>query len=128
MPLEGVEKKRETMSEEDWKVLDRKALGTIRLSLAYLVAFNVSEQRTTAKDFMKSLDTLYEKPSALNKVFMKRSLKMANGGSIGAHLNEFNTLISQLWSIGVTMDDEIRSLIMLSSLYYRIARTAWSWL
>lgn len=32
------------------------------------------------------------------------------------HLNEFNTLISELWSIGVTIDDEIRSLIMLSSL------------
>jgi len=41
LPLEGVEKKPETMSKEDWKVLDRKALGTIRLSLASSVAFNV---------------------------------------------------------------------------------------
>ena len=68
------------------------------------------EQKTT-KDLMKSLDALYEKPSAANKVFlMKRmfNLKMASNGSVVVeHLNEFNTNISQLQLVGVTFNDEI---------------------
>ena len=48
---------------------------------------------------MKTLATLYENPSASNKVFlMKRlfNMKMAEGGSITDHLNDFNTITSQL--------------------------------
>ena len=37
LPLGGVERKPEKMSDEDWSVLDRKALGTIRLSLSLLM-------------------------------------------------------------------------------------------
>ena len=35
------------MKEEDWEVLDRQALGTVRLTLARNVAFNVMDQTTT---------------------------------------------------------------------------------
>jgi hypothetical protein len=34
LPLSGVEKKSAAMKDEEWEILDRKALGTIRLSLA----------------------------------------------------------------------------------------------
>ena len=44
------------------------------------------------------------------------NLKMANSGRIAEHLNEFNTLASQLESIGINFDDEIRALLLLSSL------------
>jgi hypothetical protein len=47
---------------QEWEVLDRKALGTIRLSLAASVAFNISKEKTT-KELMDALDKLYEKPS-----------------------------------------------------------------
>ena len=76
--------------------MDRKALGSIRLCLAPLVAFNIIKAKTT-EDFIKTLATLYEKPSASNKVFlMKRlfNIKMAKGGSTTDHLNEFNTITS----------------------------------
>ncbi|KAI5064181.1 hypothetical protein GOP47_0020851, partial [Adiantum capillus-veneris] len=66
LPLGGLAKKPATMANEAWIVLDRKALGKIRLSLASMVAFNVSEMKTT-EDLMKSLDDFYEKPSASNK-------------------------------------------------------------
>jgi hypothetical protein len=33
LPLGGIAKKLTTMKDEEWEVLDRKALGTIRLSL-----------------------------------------------------------------------------------------------
>ena len=43
LPLGGLEKKRANMIEDAWEVLDRKALGTIRLCLASTVAFNITE-------------------------------------------------------------------------------------
>ena len=33
------------MKDEEWEVLDRKALGTIRLCMASSVAFNISKKR-----------------------------------------------------------------------------------
>ena len=68
---------------------------------------------------MKTLVTLYEKPSDSNKVFfMKRlfNMKMVEGGSVTDHLNEFNTITSQLSSMGVNFDEEIRALLILCSL------------
>jgi hypothetical protein len=106
------------MKDEEWEVLDRKALGTIRLCLASLVAFNISKEKTT-EGVMSALSKLYEKPSDSNKVFlMKRlfNMKMSEGGSVANHLNEFNTLTSQLSSVKVNFDDEVRALLILCSL------------
>jgi hypothetical protein len=118
LPLGGVAKKPTAMKDEEWEILDRKALGTIRLSLAASVAFNISKEKTT-KDLMDALAKLYEKPSASNKVFlMKRlfNMKMSEGGSVADHLNEFNTVTNQLSSVKVDFDDEVRALLILCSL------------
>jgi hypothetical protein len=118
LPLSGVAKKPAAMKDEEWEILDRKALGTIRLSLATSVAFNISKEKTT-KDLMDALAKLYEKPSASNKVFlMKRlfNMKMSEGGSVVDHLNEFNTVTNQLSSVKVDFDDEVRALLILCSL------------
>jgi hypothetical protein len=118
LPLSGVAKKPVAMKDEEWEILDRKALGTIRLSLAASVAFNISKEKTT-KGLMDALAKLYEKPSASNKVFlMKRlfNMKMSEGGSVVDHLNEFNTVTNQLSSVKVDFDDEVRALLILCSL------------
>ena len=49
---------------------------------------------------------------------MKRlfNMKMLEGGSVADHLNEFNTVTSQLSSVGVKFDDEVRALLFLCSL------------
>ena len=60
------------------------------------MAFNITKVKTT-EDLMKTLATLYEKPSASNKVFLIKRLfnmKMAEGGSVTDHLNEFNIVTS----------------------------------
>ena len=44
------------------------------------------------------------------------NLKMVDNERIAEHLNEFNTLSSQLESVEINFDDEIRSLVLLSSL------------
>ncbi|MCO5582908.1 hypothetical protein L7F22_036811 [Adiantum nelumboides] len=118
LPLDGFQSKPATMTYKAWKVLDCKALGTIRLILASSVAFNIAEQTTTV-ELMATLDALHEKLSASNKVFlMKRlfNLKMAKNGSVAKHLNQFNTSISQLRSVGMSFDDKVLALLILSSL------------
>jgi hypothetical protein len=117
-PLGGVAKKTMTMKDEEWEILDIKALGTIRLSLIALLDFNILKEKTT-KDMMDVLAKLYEKPSASNMVFlMKRlfNMKMSEGGSVADHLNEFNTVTNQLSSVKVDFDDEVRALLILCSL------------
>jgi hypothetical protein len=73
LPLSGVAKKPMAMKDEEWEILDRKALGMIRLSLAASVAFNILKEKTT-KGLMDALAKLYEKPSMSNKVFLTKKL------------------------------------------------------
>jgi hypothetical protein len=118
IPLGRVEKKSTAMKDEEWEILDRKALGTIRLRLAASMAFNILKEKSM-KDLMDVLVKLYEKPLASNKVFlMKRlfNMKMSEGGSVADHLNEFNTVTNQLSYVKVDFDDEVRALLILCSL------------
>jgi hypothetical protein len=117
LPLGGIENNSMAMKDEEWEILDRKALGMIHLSLEASVAFNISKEKTM-KDLMDALSKLYEKPSTSNKVFlMKRlfNMKMSEGGSITDHLNEFNTVTNQLSSVKVEFDGEVMALIILCS-------------
>ncbi|XP_071699004.1 uncharacterized protein [Rutidosis leptorrhynchoides] len=70
-PITGV--KPEEMKHEDSNLLDRKALGVVRLSLAKDVAYNIVGE-TTTKGVLTALANMHEKPSALNKVFLIRHL------------------------------------------------------
>ena len=57
---------------------------------------------------MKTLVTLYEKTFASNKVFLMKHLfnmKMAEGRSITDHLNEFNTITSELSFVDINFDE-----------------------
>ena len=80
------------------------------------MAFNITKVKTI-EDLMKTLVTLYEKLFALNMVFLMKHLfnmKMAEGGSVEDHLNEFNTII-QLSSVGINFDEETRVVLFLCS-------------
>ncbi|KAE8708902.1 Detected protein of unknown function [Hibiscus syriacus] len=115
-PLSG--KQPEGMKNEDWALLDRQALGVIQLTLSRNVTFNIAKEKTTA-GFMTTLSSMYEKPSASNKVHLMRrlfNLRMKEGASVAQHLNELNTITTQLSSVEIEFDDEVRALILLSSL------------
>ena len=80
-------------------------------------------------ELMETLAKLYEKPSALNKVFLMKCLfnmKMGERGSIANHLNEFNIVTSQLSFIKISFDEEVRDLL----LYVLCQKVgiAWLWL
>ena len=71
------------------------------------------------EELMETLAKMYGKPSTSNKVFLMKCLfnmKMVEGGSVTDYLNEFNTITSQLSSMGVNFDEEIRALLILCSL------------
>ena len=72
-PLQGEKGKPAEMDAEKWRVLDRKALATIRLNLQQHVTYNVAMAKTT-EELMASLASLYEKPSASNKVYLMKKL------------------------------------------------------
>jgi len=89
------------MKQEEWNLLDRQALGVIRLTLAKNVVFNIINEKTIA-GLMKALSDMYEKPSTINKVSLMRqlfNLKMGEGIFVTNHINEFNTILSQLESV-----------------------------
>ncbi|MCI04652.1 retrovirus-related pol polyprotein from transposon TNT 1-94, partial [Trifolium medium] len=70
-PLTG--KKPTEMKDDEWKLVNREALGVIRLSLSRNIAFNIAKEKTTAS-LMAALTSMYEKPSASNKVHLMRQL------------------------------------------------------
>jgi len=106
------------MKQEEWNLLDRQALGVIRLTLAKNIAFDIRNEKTIA-GLMKVLSNMYEKPSAANKVYLMRrlfNLKMGEGIFVTDHINEFNTILAQLESVQIKFEDEVKALILLSSL------------
>ncbi|GKB87116.1 retrovirus-related pol polyprotein from transposon TNT 1-94 [Tanacetum coccineum] len=113
-----VEAKPTGMWAEDWPLLDRQALGTVRLSLAKNVAYNIVNEKTTY-DLFKALSNMCEKPSASNTVFLIRQLvntKMKEGAPVADHVNEFNLILSRLMSVDIKFDDEVQALLLLSLL------------
>ena len=117
-PLEGKNKRQGMIIEEDWEILDRKALGSIWSCLVSSVTFIISKEKMTV-ELMEILAKLYKKPSTLNKVFLMKhlfSMKMCEGLSIVNHLNEFNTVTIQFSSIKNSFDEEVRALLLLCSL------------
>ena len=68
---------------------------------------------------MNALSSMYEKPSANNKVYLMKklyNLKQAEGTPVAQHLNEFNTITNQLSTVEIEFDDEVHALIFLASL------------
>ena len=93
LPIAGT--KPTTMTDTDWAILDRKALGTVRLSLSPSVTSNIAKEKTTARLFA-ALEKIYKKPSTSNKVYLMKklfNLKMADDAIVAEHLNNFNTIM-----------------------------------
>ncbi|PKU79153.1 hypothetical protein MA16_Dca000497 [Dendrobium catenatum] len=64
---------------------------------------------------MVALTKMYEKSSASNKVFLMKKLfnmKIMYNIPMEEHLNNLNTMMSQLCSIGINFDDEVRAFLL----------------
>lgn len=67
----------------------------------------------------KKLEGLYERKTADNKTFLIGKLVNLNykeGTSVVEHLNEMQSIVNQLSSMKMALDDELQALLFLSSL------------
>ena len=82
------------------------------------MAFNIIKDKTTS-DLLKALSNMYEKSSAMNKVYLMRRLfnvQISEGGFVAGHINKFNMIVSQLSLVEINFEDEIKALILKSFL------------
>ena len=69
----------------------------------------------TAFELWKKLSETYEKKVASTKMYLIRrlyNLRMKESDSVQAHLNEYESLSSQITSQGTTIEDELRAMIL----------------
>ncbi|KAI5083625.1 hypothetical protein GOP47_0003368, partial [Adiantum capillus-veneris] len=114
--LKGI--KPEDMDEDEWSEMDELALSTIMLTLAESVYFNVADEMSAYQAWLK-LSNLYEKKSAASQVYWLKKhvdLKIKEGTPMSDHLNEFNTIYSQLSAQGVKFDEPVRAMFLLITL------------
>ncbi|KAI3713578.1 hypothetical protein L1987_72159 [Smallanthus sonchifolius] len=113
-----LEEKTDNISQDVWDSKDKKAKAAITLSLTRSVAFNIMKE-TTARGMITALSNMYEKPSGANKMFLLREFfltMMKEGDVVTEHINNLNSLLSRLSSVGINFDDETQGLALLSSL------------
>jgi hypothetical protein len=89
----------------------------IRLCLTDSILLNVSGEYSTKKLWDK-LGSLYQLKSLVSKLFFRKKpylMRMSDGSSITDHLNAFNTIITQLFSIYIKIIEEEICIFLLCS-------------
>ena len=84
----------------EWQKLDRIVRATIRMHLSESVYFTV-QSCTTTFELWKTLSETYEKKVTSTKMYLIRclyNLQMKESDSVEAHLNEYESLRSQISS------------------------------
>ena len=69
--------------------------------------------------YKKKLEDLYERMTACNKTFLIRklvNLKFKEGKSITEHLNQIQSIVYQLITMKMVLEDELQAFILLTSL------------
>ena len=88
------------------------------MHLSELVYFTV-QSCLTVFELWKTMSKTYEKKVAVTKMYLIRCLynsRMKESDSVQAHLNEYESLSSQISSQGTEIEDEFREMILMSSL------------
>lgn len=82
------------------------------------MAYHTTEAKS-AREMLAILEQMYHKPLKANKVHLIKwmfNLRMSEGTPMQQYLNEFNMITRQLRLVEIEFGDEVRALIMLSSL------------
>nr|GEU49279.1 Gag-Pol polyprotein [Tanacetum cinerariifolium] len=112
------ERPTEVTDDSKWDEMDGNAIANHHLALADGVLSSIEEKKT-AKDVWDHLARLYEARSLHNKIFLKRKLYalcMTESTSVTEHVNNRNTLFSQLTFLDCKIDVQKRAEILLQSL------------
>ena len=95
-----------------------KAHSTLILSLGDGVLREVGDQTIVAR-LWKKLEDLYTKKSLTKRLCTKKrlyTLQMKEGGFLATHIDSFNKIILDFKDINVRLEDEDKTIILLSSL------------
>ncbi|GJR91241.1 retrovirus-related pol polyprotein from transposon TNT 1-94 [Tanacetum coccineum] len=112
------ERPAEVTDDSKWDEMDENAIANLHLALADGVLSSIEEKKS-AKEIWDHLARLYEARSLHNKKFLKRklyALRMTESTSVTEHVNNLNTLFSQLTSLSCKIDSQERAKILLQSL------------
>ena len=93
--------------ESEWKLLNKKAVATIRQGVDVSVLRHVAND-TNACEMWAKLSGLYERKNALSKTSLMRKivrLKYKDGESIVEHIKTFMGYVNQLAATKFTIDD-----------------------
>ena len=84
------------VTQKEWKILNRKAVATIRQFVDLSVLQHIANE-TNAYALWKKLADMYERKNAMSKASLMRKLvklEYKDGGSMVVHLNDFQGLIN----------------------------------
>ena len=85
------------------------------MCLSDSVLLNVSSEDSAVK-LREKLGSLYPSKSLVNKLFLQKKLfhpRMDENDNVTEHLNFYNTLVSQITSIGIKMGKEDKCITLL---------------
>ena len=107
-----------TMSLEEKQEQDQKALSVIQLCLSNGVLREVAQEKTTGGLWSK-LESLYMTKSLTGKLHLKQKfimLRMSEGASIKGHIEEFNSIVTDVENVDIKIDDYDQAVQLLFAL------------
>ncbi|KAG8473056.1 hypothetical protein CXB51_034969 [Gossypium anomalum] len=116
--LLGIDKMPSTLTDEENKRKDRKALTQLHLHLSNEILQDVMKEKTAAT-LWKRLEQICMLKTLTSKLHMKQRLyahRLEEGASVHEHLTVFKEILSNLEAIEVQYDKEDLGLILLCSL------------
>lgn len=100
------------MDNEKWDELDLRASSIICVSLDKIILVNVVSM-LSAKELWKKLEGIYQGNGISNQLLLKKqfhSLRMDEHTKVSDHLSVLNGIVSELETIGVTINDKEKTL------------------
>ncbi|KAK5813238.1 hypothetical protein PVK06_028686 [Gossypium arboreum] len=116
--LLGIDKMPSTLTDEEKKHKDRKALTQLHLHLSNEILQDVMKEKTAAA-LWKRLEQICMSKTLTSKLHMKQRLyahRLEEGASVHEHLTVFKEILSNLEAMEVQYDKEDLGLILLCSL------------
>ncbi|KAG8476901.1 hypothetical protein CXB51_030380 [Gossypium anomalum] len=116
--LLGIDKMPSTLTDEEKKRKDRKALTQLHLHLSNEILQDVMKEKTVAA-LWKRLEQICMSKTLTSKLYMKQHLyahRLEEGASVHEHLTVFKEILLNLEAMEVQYDKEDLGLILLCSL------------
>ena len=116
--LKGEEARPKDISDLEWNKINKKAIAYIRQWINTSSHHHVSNE-TNAYNLWKKLESVFEQKTTRNKIFLLKKLvnmKLKEGTLITNHMNAFQSIVNQLATMKMVMDDEMQASLLLCSL------------